>query len=579
VKDVRTSDLAVAILNFNSVNPVKIKSSHRKRVNEIIEEFIIREDKDEYYQELLDDFKEEGLRHPDILHFYIREFLKFYIPRKSICKKHVSPFKFICDMFFEETRNTIAFANRTGGKTINVAILNQLDMLFKPGCEIASAGAIKEQASKCYKYFVQFHNRNKLLQSELLKDPTQKASIYNNDSMLEVITGSMKGLNSPHPNKARIDEVELMDWDVLQEGLSMSMTSTSPSTGKEIMSQNCFSSTRKTETGTMQRLLDMARKDKRVQGGFKIYEWCLWEVLETCDRECKDDEVYGNCPILDICKGKAKNCDGYYKIDDFVDKVLTLDKDTLEAQWFNMRPSRQILVYGDYWDERRHYIARKDFEERTKGRDIEYIASIDFGTRVDHPFVYKEYACDVTDFKREVEELESDNDPVINKIKYYLIYEYRSAGGTMEKHANKINEAPAYSKNKSVPIFADPSAAQARLDLYETYSIATYEADNTVLTGIDKVRSHLQFIKGEANYYIVEGYLDCLDDLDGSFEEFGKYRYKRMQDGKPNREEPDKMYDHGMDCDRYAISTSIPFFKEVFLPQWEDIEGDGYWNG
>ena len=555
-------------------------AQHKKYLRGAIADFLAEEKKVRlmYHQQLMDGLTEKSIRLPDVLHFYILEFLGFDIPRKNFCKTHVSPFKFINDMYFELVRNSIAFANRTGGKTTNTAILNQLDMAFKPGCEIASAGATKDQASRCYKYFTGFHNKDTSISGLLIKEPTRSITEYKNESICEIITGSVKGLNSPHPNKARIDEVELMEWDVLQEGLSMAMITKSPVTGLDIMSQNCFSSTRKVESGTMQRLLDLARNEKRKVGGFKVYQWCIWEVLEKCHRECLKDAQFGDCPIVDICKGRAKKCSGFYKVDDFIDKCILLDKDTLDAQWFNLKPSRQVLVYGEYYKKEKHLITRDAFKKKIEGREIEEIGGIDFGTSGNHPFVYKHYVCDVTDFKREVEEALDPDGIVRSKIIYYLVYEYRSGAATMEVHSEKIKTAPGWSPN--VPIWADPSAKQQRIDMEEIYGIYTLEADNAVLSGIDKVRSHLQLSGSNAHYYIVDDYLDCMDDqLIGSNLEFEKYRYRRLKDGKVNREEPEPINDHGMDIDRYVISSSIPYFREVFMPIWESIDEGGYWFG
>ena len=63
----------------------------------------------------------------------------------------------------------------------------------------------------------------------------------------------------------------------------------------------------------------------------------------------------------------------------------------------------------------------------------------------------------------------------------------------------------------------------------------------------------------------------------GSVGEFEAYKYTRTKDGKPNKKEPQKMYDHGMDVDRYVISSSIPYFKEQFMPLYEEIEGE-FWG-
>jgi len=97
--------------------------------------------------ELFDLILEVKPQNDEILHWYIWEYLGYKIPRKRICKDHGprcgsrAPFEYIADVFFERVEDVICFANRTGGKTLNTAILNHLDMTFKDDCEIASAGA------------------------------------------------------------------------------------------------------------------------------------------------------------------------------------------------------------------------------------------------------------------------------------------------------------------------------------------------------------------------------------------------------------------------------------------------------
>ena len=119
-----------------------------------------------YHDDLFNHLLEHNIKDDEVLHWYIKEYLDFYIPREATCKihnplyhkfdyPHCAPFDYISDMFFQRCRNSIAFANRTGGKTRNVAILNHLDMAFKADCEVASAGAIKDQATKVYRYFLE----------------------------------------------------------------------------------------------------------------------------------------------------------------------------------------------------------------------------------------------------------------------------------------------------------------------------------------------------------------------------------------------------------------------------------------
>jgi len=531
--------------------------------------------------------QEQGVKDEEVLWWYIWEFLGFKIPRVPVCRlynpeyegfdyKHVAPFDYIRDMFFENVRDSIAFANRTGGKTQNVAILNHLDMTFKPGCEVASAGSTLDQAGKVYRYFTSFH-KHPTLEKLLEKPPTQSMTVYRNESIQEVITGTVKGLNSPHPQKARIDEVELMNWDVLQEGLSMSMSK------DDIKGQITFLSTRKYDTGTFQRLLqESAQKD------MKVFCWCIWEVLEKCERQCQDDVQYGDCPIFDKCKGMAHHCNGFYKIDDWIGKARILGKETLDTQWFNKRPSKDILVFGDEWNPDVHH---RPHGELDISPNVIVMSAIDFGSSPGHDFVYQKAWVDYSDLLRAMEELEPGKE-LYYKLKFFVFYEYRARKGTMAYHAFRIKESPEYREGEI--IFADPSAKQSRIDLLETYKIDTYMAINAVEDGLDRMREHLEVYrdyaeagKEKSHYYIMQGYLDAEGQtvaneekeykLLGTHEEFERYKYPKQQDGKVIRKIPVPMFDHGIDCSRYIIHTAYSIILDLIVPSEDSIEG-GYWG-
>ncbi|MFH1623582.1 MAG: hypothetical protein ABID54_00310 [Pseudomonadota bacterium] len=515
-----------------------------------------------------------GIHNEEVLWWYIWEYLGWKIPRKRLCGDHGpghgcrSPFDYVADMFFERVGDCIVFANRTGGKTLNTAILNHLDMLFKEDCEIASAGATRDQADRMYAYFTKLH-RTRELKALLRKDPTRSASTYGNESMLSVITGSVKGLNSPHPNKARIDEVELMDWEVLQESFSMTMSK------EDITAQQVFLSTRKYDVGTFQRLLDESRENNT-----SVYAWCIWEVIERCDRKCKGDPKHGDCPLWKYCKGLAHNADGFYKVSDVVRKYETMSEDTFETQWLNKRPSREVQVYGKEYDEDFHRIERIG----PSGDGLLIVSGIDFGSSPGHPFVYSKYRADVAALQRAVNDSHGAYDPevlqggILNMalITFYLFYEYRSAGDTMADHAEKIRRSPGYVEGEL--IFADPSAKQARIDLEQLYNIATLPADNAVEDGIDMMRLHLRREGGEAHYYIVKGYEDWDNpELKGTDWEFNNYKYPRSLEGKVVRRQPLKINDHGMDTARYVVKSAPPFLLQYLVPVLDEVEQEGYW--
>src|SRR2546421_11642665 len=69
-------------------------------------------------RDLLETYIKYGFDDEDDLDFYIQQFLGFTIPKHSFCNGHVSPWKFLCDVFFERVNFVFAFGSRNSGKCI-----------------------------------------------------------------------------------------------------------------------------------------------------------------------------------------------------------------------------------------------------------------------------------------------------------------------------------------------------------------------------------------------------------------------------------------------------------------------------
>src|SRR5262245_30276353 len=220
-------------------------------------------------------YLQHGIQSEEELGDFVETYFGYQVPTHAVCPEHIAPMSFLADQFFERTRTVLGFANRGGGKTILTAILNMLDALFKPGVEIASAGAIMEQADRGYEYLRGFFLKEPLFLEQLITT-LRSETVFRNGSIVRIIAGTYHGLNSPHPNKFRCDEIELMPWVVLQEGLQMSIERGG------WKAQDTLTSTRKFQKGTMQRLLDEAGRKN-----IKIYSWCIMETVERCTRLCR----------------------------------------------------------------------------------------------------------------------------------------------------------------------------------------------------------------------------------------------------------------------------------------------------
>ena len=417
--------------------------------------------------------------------------------------------------------------------TWNTAILNFCDMFFKPGCEVAHGGAVKNQAKRCYKYFLDFLDKDwfkdfceryrEVTGREFIKKYTQEETIFDNGSLQEIIVATEKGLRSPHPHKMRLDEIDLIEWDVLQTG--MSAVKSSEKEGRKIRGQHVFTSTRQNEAGSMQRLLDTA--DEK---GVVIYEWNIWEVVEKCERRCENDPVYGTCPIYAYCQGRAHYSDGFYPIEDFIDKARVLDEETFEVEWENKRPHRNRLVYSMF-DNTKHVLDQKGLYELTGSYVIDptwqRVSGIDFGASPGHPFAYVKLAQVPTG-------------------EWIIFHDYKEEQRLLRDHARAIKESPFYKPNELA--YSD-WARQERLEL-QHHGVRTRKADKDVMSGIDYVR---ELLSGYPPHFKPQLYVmaHCKDTI----EEFGMYQFRVGQDGKPIREEPLKIWDHLMDSVRYALYT------------------------
>lgn len=454
--------------------------------------------------------------------------------------------------------------------TFNVAILNLLDCLFKPGCEIASAGAVQTQAFQAFKYFTDFINSqwfkdfNAKYQAVvgrpfLEKDNKSEAS-FDNGSSQSIITASEKGLRSPHPNKARIDEIDLLEWSILQTGLSMAQSKGRPGRPGYIRGQNVFTSTRQLENGSMQKLLDQAE-----QKGIKVYEWNIWDVLETCKRQCVNDPVHGSCPIYTFCQGRAHESEGFYPIDDFIDKARLLDRDTFETEWENKRPSRAKLVYSTY-DSTRHLMTSEKLFKMT-GYKVpqptwQIVSGMDFGASEGHPFVYLKL-CQLPTGA------------------WLVFWEYVSNPRTLRDHAMEIKRSPYW--RASEPIFSDWDA-QDRRELREL-GIKVQMANKDLDMGINHLRTLLNGTPPleEPLLYFWGSEGGQFKPVTMTIRQFSSYSYPTGPDGKPISAKPIKVNDDTCFTDATEVLTSAGWvsLRDVTTDDTVlavDESGNGLWE-
>lgn len=146
-------------------------------------------------------------------------------------------------------------------------------------------------------------------------------------------------------------------------------------------------------------------------------------------------------------------------------------------------------------------------------------------------------------------------DPDGRMFRYREIY---MTGRTVRRHADQIKMLSA---GESIETTICDHDAEDRATLEEN-GIPTRAADKRVSVGIEQVQERIAKAgDGKPRLYFLE---DSLVEADAELkakykptcteDEFGTYVWAASADGKPTKEEPLKMDDHGMDATRYAVA-------------------------
>jgi hypothetical protein len=463
------------------------------------------------------------------LHDWIKINFGIHIPRNKVCEDHCAPFDFVSDTFFSYHTDVIALANRNGGKTINFAILDVINSLTHANCETATIGAIQEQASKCYSYFQKFLEHPHIAE-EVQSSLISKTS-FKNGSLVQILTGTITGVNSPHPNKAFLDEVDLMNWTVLQEAFSMARTANG------ITGQNIITSTRKFLGGPMSRLID--QKDAY---GFKLYQWCIREVIEQHDEEECRTSIYH-----EDCKGACKKSDGFYSFKDVISKKKKLDPNIWESQWMCKKPESTGLMYPQF--QAITYPVGNLYEWEYNPR-IDFYIFEDFGFGEDHP--------DVALFAQ----IDWDK-----KTVYIFDEQYRTGTEsytiTMDivkkmREEHKINIVKVPDVEKEYYNFSDfltgwigdPAGLNEKAERARLGAPILEDAEQAEVYRINNGASLLRTMFKSQRILIHPRCVKLIGELN-------MYRKRRNPDGT-YQDKPDKKNDHGPDALRYGIVRLFP---------------------
>ena len=445
---------------------------------------------------------------------YVKVFLRLDIPDKRICPEHNSPMDYLWHSFSADftankaaNADAIVWANRAGGKTELAAVATLLDCVFKPNCQVRILGGSGEQAGRMYEYLTGFLRTGfeDFLAGAVRKDKCSFA----NGSAVEVLTQSPMSVRGQHIQKLRCDEVELFDEDVFAAAKFITRSKAGLVAAMEMIS------TMHRPYGLMQKIVSSAG-----QFGTPVFKWCLWEVIEKCrDRNCSQ------CPLWNDCGGKAREANGYLKIDDCITARRRASRAGWEAEMLCKRPSLENVVFDEF-DPAKHV------------RPIDYDANLAVYRTLDFGFV-NPFVCLW---------VQVDADGVVR-----VIDEYVRSRATIDVHAAEIKQRTPGGEERMAATFCDPAGGSVNdvtgtsvVRELRTLGIITRYRRSRILEGIELIRRAIRAGDGKSRLIISPRCQRLIEALQC-------YHYPEPGSAAAGGELPlkDGVYDHPIDALRY----------------------------
>jgi len=449
---------------------------------------------------------------------YVKVFLGIDVPDKRICLGHQSPMDYLWHTFCEsknksriKNHDSIVWANRAGGKTQLAAVATLLDCLFKPGCQVRILGGSGEQSGRMYEYLSDFlcHGYEQFLAGPARK----KKCCFVNGSAVEVLTQSPTSVRGQHVQKLRCDELELFNENVFAAAKFITQSTKDITAGMELIS------TMHRPYGLMHEVVTSAS-----EFGTPVFKWCVWETIEKCvDRTCSQ------CPLSEDCRGRAKEVNGYLKIDDCITQMRRASRACWEAEMLCIRPSRQNTVFDE-------------FDPVVHVKAIDYDPNLPLYRAVDFGFV-NPFVCLW---------IQVDKDGVVR-----VIDEYIRSRATIDVHAVEIKSRTPVVEEQVTATFCDPAGKSVNdvtgtsaIRELRSFGIAVRFKRSGILEGIELIRRAIRSGDGKSSLIVSPKCPRLIEAMEC-------YHYPESTKNPGELPQKDGLYDHPIDALRYFFVNQI----------------------
>jgi hypothetical protein len=307
---------------------------------------------------------------PKQLQQFVWEYFGIHVPARPLCAGHNAPLDYLAGSFLHQ-QDLLVWANRGGGKTYLAAIATLLDAVFHGPVRTLVLGGSFDQSDRLAAYIRRLLDAHpRLLDGRMTR---QRIPLVGG-SEIRILPQSQRAVRGQHVQRIRCDEADLFDPDVWR-AVQFSTRSTGGVRGAiEVLS------TMHRPGGLMQELVEAARAEDAPAGmpagpadgaaGYRLIQWCLWEVIERCPpwRRCDD------CPLAEDCRGRARRGQGFFRIDDAIAIQARSSRAAWETEMLCKGVRREDLVFPEF-DAAAHVEAAK------RRADWPLYRAMDFGYR------------------------------------------------------------------------------------------------------------------------------------------------------------------------------------------------------
>jgi hypothetical protein len=215
-------------------------------------------------------------RDNDELYELIKALWGVVVPRTKVCPEHDAPFDWFSDSFFARQPQTIALGSRgLSGKSYAMAVLGLTEAVVL-GADVNIVGGSESQSRNLYEH-MRADWEYEAAPDYMIKDNHTQMTVLTNRARIRPLTASQKTVRGPHPPRLLVDEVDEVDYPILQAAFGQPMPKRNW-IGVTLPAQTAMTSTWQYPDGTMMK--ELKRFD---EAGMKTHTWCYRESMNPVD--------------------------------------------------------------------------------------------------------------------------------------------------------------------------------------------------------------------------------------------------------------------------------------------------------